>query len=386
MKIAQIAPLFERVPPKLYGGTERIVSYLTEELVRLGHDVTLFASGDSKTAAKLVRCSDVALRLNPHVRDPLPHHVVMMEKVRQRAEQFDVLHFHIDFLHAPLVRNFTGRTLTTLHGRLDLPDLPPFYAIFKELPLVSISNDQRTYLPHANWLGTVHHGVPADHLPFQSRSAGGYLAFLGRIAPEKRPDRAIEIAAKTGMPLRIAAKVDRADQAYWEEKICALVDAHSNVAFIGEISERDKARFLGEAAALLFPVDWPEPFGLVMIEAMACGTPVIAFRAGSVPEVVEDGVSGFIVDSIEQAVVAVQRIRGLDRAKVRAAFERRFTVERMARDYLKIYGELSRAESVLLGKTSGKPKTRHPPDGIPAERSPGTLPSPTARDELSVQP
>jgi glycosyltransferase involved in cell wall biosynthesis len=340
MRIAQIAPLYERVPPRLYGGTERIVSYLTEELVRQGHEVTLFASGDSKTSAKLVRCCDMALRLNPIVRDPLPYHVIMLEEVRQRADEFDVLHFHIDLLHAPLVRDFADRTLTTLHGRLDLPDLSPFYGVFRDLPLVSISNDQRKYLSHANWVGTVHHGIPRN-LPFQPNPAEGYLAFLGRIAPEKGPDRAIEIAARSGMPLKIAAKVDRVDQSYWEEKIRPMVQAHSNVEFIGEIDEHDKAKFLGDAAALLFPVDWPEPFGLVMIEAMACGTPVIAFGRGSVTEVLEDGTSGLIVDTVEQAAAAVSKIASLDRAKVRAEFERRFTVERMAHDYLEIYRALA---------------------------------------------
>ncbi|HEX8751669.1 MAG TPA: glycosyltransferase family 4 protein [Nitrospira sp.] len=340
MRIAQIAPLYERVPPRLYGGTERIVSYLTEELVRQGHEVTLFASGDSKTSAKLVRCCDMALRLNPIVRDPLPYHVIMLEEVRQRADDFDVLHFHIDLLHAPLVRDFANRTLTTLHGRLDLPDLSPFYAVFRDLPLVSISNDQRKYLRHANWVGTVHHGIPRD-LPFQPNPAEGYLAFLGRIAPEKGPDRAIEIAARSGMLLKIAAKVDRVDQSYWEEQIRPLVQSHSNVEFIGEIDEHDKAKFLGDAAALLFPVDWPEPFGLVMIEAMACGTPVIAFGRGSVTEVLEDGMSGFIVDTVEQAAAAVGRIASFDRAKVRSEFERRFTVDRMVRDYTEIYRALA---------------------------------------------
>jgi len=345
MRIAQIAPLFERVPPRLYGGTERIVSYLTEELVRQGHQVTLFASGDSETSAKLVRCCDVALRLNPMVMDPLPYHVIMLEEVRQRANEFDILHFHIDFLHAPVVRDFADRTLTTLHGRLDLPDLQPLYRAFRDLPLISISNDQRKYLQHANWTGTVHHGLP-DNLSFQPKPAGGYLAFLGRIAPEKRPDRAIEIAARAEMPLKVAAKVDRVDEAYWEEKIRPMIRAHSNVEFIGEINEHDKARFLGEAAALLFPVDWPEPFGLVMIEAMACGTPVVAFRRGSVPEILEDGTSGFVVDTIEQAADAVRRIANLDRAKVRAEFERRFTVERMVRDYVKIYRTLAGAHVI----------------------------------------
>jgi glycosyltransferase involved in cell wall biosynthesis len=339
MRIAQIAPLHERVPPKLYGGTERVVSYLTEELVSQGHEVTLFASGDSKTSARLVRCCDMALRLNPSVRDTLPYHLIMLDEVRRRADQFDVLHFHIDVLHAPLIRDIADRTLTTLHGRLDLPDLPTFYAAFHELPLASISDSQRNYLRNANWLGTSYHGIPRQLLPLQ-RKADGYLAFLGRISPEKRPDRAIRIAALSGMPLKIAAKVDPADQTYWETVIRPMVDAHRNVEFIGEIDEYRKASFLGGAAALLFPIDWPEPFGLVMIEAMACGTPVIAFRSGSVPEIVEENVTGFVVGSVEEAVAAIERVANLDRAKVRAEFERRFTVERMARDYVALYRKL----------------------------------------------
>ena len=361
MRIAQIAPLYERVPPQLYGGTERIVSYLTEELVRQGHDVTLFASGDSKTSAKLVPCCKMALRLDPSVKDPLLYHIMMLEEVRQRIDQFDVLHFHIDILQAPLIRDIADCTVTTQHGRLDLPDLIPFYGMFRELPLVSVSNDQHKYLRHANWVGTVHHGLPRDLLPFQPNAAGRYLAFLGRISPEKGPNRAIEIAARAGMPLEIAAKVDRVDQTYWDEIIQPMVEAHSNVEFIGEIDERDKAAFLGEAAALLFPIDWPEPFGLVMIEAMACGTPVIAFRRGSVSEVVEDGISGFVVDTIEEAVRAVQRIVTLDRARVRAAFERRFTVDRMARDYVQIYRELApaRAKSERVRTLNGREKALH---------------------------
>jgi glycosyltransferase involved in cell wall biosynthesis len=387
MRIAQIAPLYERVPPKLYGGTERVVSYLTEELVRQGHDVTLFASGDSKTSAKLVRCCDIALRLNPSVREPLVYHVIMLEELRQRIDQFDVLHFHIDILHAPLIRAFADRTLTTQHGRLDLPDLAPFYGAFRDLPLVAVSHDQRRYLRHANWVGTVHHGLPRDLLAFRPK-ADGYLAFLGRIAPEKGPNRAIEIAARSGMPLKIAAKVDRVDQAYWEEQIRPMVESHSNVEFIGEISENDKADFLGGAAALLFPVDWPEPFGLVMIEAMACGTPVIAFRRGSVSEVVADGVSGFIVDTIEQAVAVARRIATLDRAKVRAEFERRFAVERMAREYLEIYQALAtaRAKAALVRRL----KTRKAKEGYPLqissqkapERLAGVVPAGT---EIKIQ-
>lgn len=337
MKVAQIAPLFECVPPRFYGGTERIVSYLTEELVRLGHDVTLFASGDSQTAAKLVPCCDMALRLSRAVHDPLPYHVIMLELLRQRAHEFDILHFHIDFLHAPLVREFCRPTLSTHHGRLDLPDIAAFYAVFPDLPLISISDSQRVHLPWANWLATVHHGLPRDLLPFSPAGTGGYLAFLGRISPEKRPDWAIETAARAGMQLKIAAKVDPVDQAYWEQKIRPLVECHRNVEFIGEISDREKPGFLGDATALLFPIDWPEPFGLVMIEAMACGTPVIAIRRGSVPEVLNEGISGFIVDTVEQAAAVVAPAASLDRSMVRAEFEARFTSERMANDYLNVY-------------------------------------------------
>lgn len=340
MKIAQIAPLAESVPPKLYGGTERIVSYLTEELVRQGHEVTLFASADSKTSAELVACTGRALRLNPAVRDPLPHHLMLLEEVRRRADDFDILHFHIDLLHFPLVRPFAHRTVTTLHGRLDLPDLKPFYRTFPEIPVVSISDDQRRPLPMANWVATVHHGLPRDLLPFDPAGEGGYLAFLGRISPEKRPDRAIEIATRAGMPLKIAAKVDKADHEYWDQVIAPMIARHPNVEFVGEVNEKTKAEFLGKAAALLFPIDWPEPFGLVMIEAMACGTPVIAFRHGSVPEVIEEGVSGFIVENVEAATEAVRRVGTLSRARVRRAFERRFSVERMAADYLDVYERL----------------------------------------------
>jgi glycosyltransferase involved in cell wall biosynthesis len=341
MKIAQIAPLCESVPPKLYGGTERIVSYLTEELVRQGHDVTLFASGDSITTAKLVPCSDMALRLNPAVKDHLPHHLAMLEEIRRCADDFDVLHFHVDLIHAPLVGDFLDRTVTTLHGRLDLPDLQPFYRTFPELPVVSISRSQRKPMPPVNWAGNVYHGMPRDLLSFHKYPRdGGYLAFLGRISPEKRPDRAIEIAATAGLPLKIAAKVDKVDQGYWDGVIAPMVRANPNVQYIGEISEREKAGFLGNARALLFPIDWPEPFGLVMIEAMACGTPVIAFKCGSVPEVLDDGITGFIVRSVDQAVAAVRRVGDIDRDQVRATFERRFSVERMARDYLSIYRSL----------------------------------------------
>jgi len=340
MKIAQIAPLAESVPPLLYGGTERVVSNLTEELVRQGHDVTLFASGDSQTAAELVACTDMALRLNPKVRDHTPYHLLMIDEVGRRASEFDVLHFHIDLLHFPLIREFADRTITTLHGRLDLPDLMPFYRAFPEIPLVSISNHQRLPMPPVNWVGNIHHGVPTDLLPFTTPAGDGYLAFLGRISPEKRPDRAIEIAVRAGKRLKIAAKIDAVDRAYWDSTIAPLVERHANVEYVGEINERQKGAFLGNASALLFPIDWPEPFGLVMIEAMACGTPVIAFHAASVPEVIEPGRSGFIVRSIDEAVEAVSRLPELDRAVVRACFDRRFSSARMARDYLEIYRAL----------------------------------------------
>jgi len=349
MKIAQIAPLSESVPPRLYGGTERVVSYLTEELVRQGHDVTLFASGDSRTTARLARCTDIALRLDPVVKDPLPYTIMMLDEVGRRAGEFDVLHFHVDLLHFPLIRDFADRTVTTTHGRLDLPDLRPLFAAFADVPLVSISRDQRRPLPRRiNWAGNVYHGLPKDLLPFQAGGRNDYLAFLGRISPEKRPDRAIEIAARAGLPLKIAAKIDRVDQAYWDAKIAPLVASHANVEFVGEINDSQKAKFLGDARALLFPIDWPEPFGLVSIEAMACGTPVIAFRAGSVPEVIDDGITGFLVRNVDEAVAAVGRLPELDRRRVRTVFESRFTAERMARDYLAIYRALPGVEADAL--------------------------------------
>jgi glycosyltransferase involved in cell wall biosynthesis len=346
MRIAQISPLVESCPPKFYGGTERIVSYLTEELVRQGHDVRLFASGDSRTAARLEPCCTVALRLDPSVRDPVPYHVVMLDKVRSLADEFDILHFHTDVLHYPLIREFAERTVTTLHGRLDLPELWPLYSAFAGVPLVSISNDQRKPMPPVNWAGTIYHGLPRDLLRFNASPGGGYLAFLGRISPEKRPDRAIEIAARAGAKLKIAAKIDRVDQAYWSDVIKPMIAAFPNVEFVGEISEREKVDFLGNANALLFPIDWPEPFGLVTIEAMACGTPVIAFRRGSTPEIIDDGVTGFLVSDVADAVAAVRRVGALNRVKVRETFERRFTIERVARDYMQIY-RLSQVRAAL---------------------------------------
>jgi glycosyltransferase involved in cell wall biosynthesis len=340
VKIAQIAPLTESCPPRLYGGTERIVSFLTEELVRAGHDVTLFASGDSSTAAELVSPTKVALRLNPAIKDATPYQVIMLEEVRQRADNFDVLHFHFEPIHFPLVGDFADRTVTTLHGRLDLPDLRPLYEAFPDIPLVSISNQQRRPLPPVNWAGTVYHGLPRDLLPFTAKPSGGYLAMLGRICPDKGPDKAIEIAARSGKQLKIAAKIDAMDRDYWENVVRPMVAAHDNVEFIGEIDDSRKAEFLGNAEGVLFPICWPEPFGLVMIEAMSCGTPTIAFGCGSVREVIDDGVSGIIVSNIDEAVEAVSKLNTLDRSKVRQQFETRFTVERMAADYLKIYRTL----------------------------------------------
>ena len=339
MKIAQIAPLIESVPPRLYGGTERIVSYLTEELVALGHDVTLFASGDSITASNLVPCVPKALRLDSNVRDSIPYYMLMLDRVRQRADDFDIMHFHIDQFHFPLFRSIAGRTVTTLHGRQDLPDLLPLYLGFDDMPLVSISNNQRRPVPNANFAATVYHGLPtALHRPI-AHPRGGYLAFLGRISPEKRPDRAIVIARALGIPLKIAAKIDRADDVYFRTLIKPLLDG-PGVEFIGEINEHQKTQFLGEAQALLFPVDWPEPFGLSMIEAMACGTPVLAFRCGSVPEIVEDGITGAIVDTMDEAIAALPHVIALDRKKVRERFAQRFSATRMATDYVSVYRSL----------------------------------------------
>lgn len=335
MKIAQIAPLMESVPPRLYGGTERIVSYLTEELVALGHDVTLFASGDSITSARLVPCAPQALRLDRAVLDPIPYYMLMLDRVREAADSFDLLHFHIDHFQFPLFRPIAARTLTTLHGRQDLPDLPPLYLGFSDMPLVSISNAQRKPVSTANFVATIYHGLPVNmHRPtFDPR--GGYVAFLGRISPEKGPERAIKLARTLGIPLKIAAKVDKVDEVFFRECVEPLLGP--GVEFIGEINERQKTEFLGEASALLFPIDWPEPFGLTMIEAMACGTPVLAFRRGSVPEIVDDGVTGYIVDGMEEATAALSRVLRLDRRAVRRRFEERFSATRMAKDYLKFY-------------------------------------------------
>ena len=335
MKIAQVAPLYESCPPKLYGGTERVVSYLTEELVRAGHAVTLFASGDSETSAELRAVCPKSLRLVAGYGESLSYHLVMLNRVMEAAHEFDVIHFHTDFLHFPLFNRAREKTLTTLHGRLDLAELPIIYREFSSMPVVSISDAQRQALPWLSWRGTIYHGLPLDAYELGDGGAG-HLAFLGRICPEKGPDRAIEIAKRAGVPLVIAAKVDEVDTDYFEQIIRPLLD-HPLVDYIGEIDETRKAQFLGEARALLFPIDWPEPFGLAMIESMACGTPVVAYRQGSVPEVVDEGITGFVVDNETAAVAAVEMTAGLDRAAVRARFEARFSVERMAEDYLAIY-------------------------------------------------
>ena len=339
MRIAQVAPLVESVPPKHYGGTERIVAYLTEELVRLGHKVTLFASGDSVTSAELVPVCRRSFRQNKRAKDYLSREVLLMDHVMQRADEFDVIHFHTGCLHYLISRHLTVPHVTTLHGRLDTSELLRLYERFREMPMISISNAQRAPWPCANWQATIYHGLPQDLFRFHPEP-GGYLAFLGRISPEKRVDRAIEIAKRVSMPLKIAAKVDRADRRYFKREIEPLL-TESHVEWIGEISDQQKNEFLGNAYALLFPIDWPEPFGLVMIEAMACGTPIIAYDRGSVPEVMENGVTGFVVHEIEEAVESVRRVRDLSRARCREVFEKRFTASRMANDYINAYTHLA---------------------------------------------
>jgi glycosyltransferase involved in cell wall biosynthesis len=338
VRIAQVSPLYESTPPQLYGGTERVVSYLTEELVRQGHDVTLFASGDSVTAAELIAPCKRALRLDRNCRDTLAYHMILLDEVYACCERFDVIHFHIDYLHFPLTRRHHIANVTTLHGRLDIPELWHVYRQFREMPLISISDAQREPLPWANWRATIYHGLPDDLYSLNS-APGKYLAFIGRISPEKRVDRAIEAAKRVGIPLRIAAKVDKADAEYFEAKIKPLLD-DPLVEFVGEIGETEKQEFLGNAYALLFLIDWPEPFGLAMIEAMACGTPTVAFSNGSVPEVIDNGVSGFVVDSMEEAVRAVRQVESVSREGCRNAFEKRFTVSRMARKYVTEYHRL----------------------------------------------
>jgi glycosyltransferase involved in cell wall biosynthesis len=338
MRIAQVAPLTESVPPTGYGGTERIVSYLTDKLVDMGHEVTLFASGDSITKAHLIAPTPVALRHQPEVIDPIAHIFYMLELVQQLKHEFDFIHYHVDYFHFPFSRRNAVAQCTTMHGRLDIPDLKVLFKEFREMPLISISNSQRKPLPYSNFMKTIYHGLPPQLFRF-NENPGKYLAFVGRISPEKRLDRAIEIATRTGIPLKVAAKIDKVDVEYYEQKIRPLMD-HPLVEFIGEINDREKSDFFGNACAVLFPIDWPEPFGLVMIEAMACGTPVIAFNCGSVPEVIDEEKTGYVVNSIEEAVEKVKNIQSLDRRLCRKIFEERFTDLRMANDYLMVYKQL----------------------------------------------
>ncbi len=347
MRIAQVAPLYESVPPKLYGGTERVVSYLTEELVGLGHEVTLFASGDSVTSANLVAPCERSLRLDTKCVDQLARHYAMLADVLERSDEFDIIHFHVDYLHFPISKAYELPQLTTLHGRLDIPDLDPLYRKYRDMPLASISFSQRRPLCWANWIGNVYHGLAPKGFS-QGTGAGKYLAFLGRISPEKRVDRAIQIALETGMPLKIAAKVDRVDREYYETQIKPLL-SQPGIEYLGEIAEQQKSDFLGNAYAYLFPIDWPEPFGLTMIEAMACGTPTVAFDCGSVREVLPHGRAGIIVNDMAQAVEAVSQVQELRRSDIRREFERRFTASRMARDYVRLY------ENILSAKSAEAP-------------------------------
>ena len=340
MRIAQVPPLYEAVPPRFYGGTERVVAHLTDALADLGHQVTLFASAEAQTNAQLVKVRDQAIRLDPvQLKSDLAAHMSMLWDVRRRADEFDIIHLHTDMIHFPFFEDVAEKTLTTLHGRLDLKDLPGVYWRWQQFPLVSISDAQRQPLAFANWAGTVHHGMQAD-LYEPRYGPGDYLAFLGRISPEKRPDRAIALARRSGLPLKIAAKVDAADLRYFQEKIEPLLIGQKLVEFVGEIGDDEKSDFLGGARALLFPIDWPEPFGLVMIEAMACGTPVIAYGCGSVPEVIDDGVTGFIVANDDEAIDAISRIPNLNRRGVRRRFDERFSSVAMARRYLDLYAQL----------------------------------------------
>jgi glycosyltransferase involved in cell wall biosynthesis len=345
MRIAQIAPLVESVPPTLYGGTERVVSWLTEELVALGHEVTLFASGDSQTSAKLQPIVPRALRL-AGVHDCTPYNIIMLDKVAARHHEFDVLHFHIDFFHYPLFRGLAHKIVTTLHGRQDLPGLSDIYRAFRHMPLISISDRQRAPLPDANWVGTVYHGMP-EGLFHEGKGEGGYLAFLGRICADKGILPAIEISRRAGLPLKVAAKVDPADRNYFESEVAPVLAQNPQVEFIGEINDGQKQDFLGRAKGLLFPISWPEPFGLVMIEAMACGTPVVAFNCGSVPEIMEDGLTGFVVDDVDGAVAAVNKLDRLFRPSIRSRFEERFSAGAMARDYVRIYQQLTASEEAV---------------------------------------
>jgi glycosyltransferase involved in cell wall biosynthesis len=379
MKIAQVAPLTEAVPPKLYGGTERVVAYLTDALVELGHEVTLFASGDSFTKAQLVPIWPRALRLDPDVKDHFVPLFMELETVARRAHEFDVVHAHLDYFGYPLLRRLGTASITTLHGRLDLPELPALYGLYGDVPVVSISNSQRAPLPQANYVATVLHGLPQDLLA-KGDGGGGYLAFLGRISPEKAPDAAIRIAAKAGMKLKIAAKIDRVDEQYFKTTIEPLL-SHGDVEFIGEIREDQKQQFLGDAAGLLFPIAWREPFGLVMIEAMACGTPVIAFENGSVPEVLEEGVTGFIVQSEEQAADAVKQIGVLNRERIRAEFDRRFTAHHMAQNYLKLYARVAKAKRESTLPAGAADGNEFLPQSLVTCRNAGTAPQ---RDSAPV--
>ncbi len=338
MKIAQVAPLYEAVPPRLYGGTERVVAHLSDALVDLGHDVTLFSSADARTKARLIPVRDQAIRLDPApLKSDLAAHLTMLSEVRKRRDDFDLIHFHVDMVHFPMFEAMAARTLTTLHGRLDLKDLPEVYRAWPKFPLVSISDAQRQFLPFANWAGTVYHGMPESLYVFHPQPRG-YLAFLGRMSPEKGPERAIAIAKKVGIPLKMAAKVDAADRAYFDAEIRPLLN-DPLIEFIGEIGDADKSDFLGGAEALLFPIEWPEPFGLVMIEAMGCGTPVIGYNHGSAPEVIDDGVTGYVVENEDEAVRVVAAARRLDRREVRRRFDRRFSATAMARGYLDLYAD-----------------------------------------------
>ncbi len=379
LRIALVSPLFESVPPKLYGGTERVISWLAEELVRQGHFVTLFASGDSVTRARLKSSTRCALRLDPASRDPWASHAAQLDEVIECAGQFDVIHFHTEHWHLPFARHFKLPAITTLHGRLDLPELVPLYRRFADAPLVSVSDAQRGPLGFANWIGTVHHGLPPDLLAFNPRP-GSYLAFLGRMSPEKGPERAIRIARRAGLPLKMAAKVDKADEDYFRREVRPLLG--NGIEFVGEVGDRDKAEFLGGAAALLFPIDWPEPFGLVMIEAMACGTPVIAWPGGAVPEVIQQAVSGCLVTSEDQAIVAARRSPEFDRAACRRAFEERFTVERMVRDYLQLYRGVHQVHDLARRTAAARAARRVRNEEVPA-LVPGTGPGPGFRARRS---
>jgi glycosyltransferase involved in cell wall biosynthesis len=346
MRIAQISPLTEAVPPKLYGGTERVISWLTEELVELGHDVTLFASGDSHTSARLEAIWPRALRLDSSVRDPMGLHMAMLEQVRRQSDHFDVMHFHLDYYPFSLFSRQATPFITTLHGRLDLPEHQPVFTTFSSMPVISISNSQRRPVPQAGWVKTIYHGLPAQLLTPQ-RVRPSYLAFLGRISPEKSVDRAIRIAERCGLPIKIAAKIDKVDRDYFDEQIRPLMSLPF-VEYLGEIDDSRKSEFLSGAIALVVPIDWPEPFGLVMIEAMACGTPVIAFNRGSVPEIIEDGLTGFIVEDELSAVGAIGQLSALSRERVRARFDERFTARRMANEYLGVYRQLAATPRLRL--------------------------------------